>query len=171
LRSTLRAMQKILEESVDEKLKAIHMDVEASDLRLQRMEVQLGVVSKSVEGMDSKVEEIAQAVGIDKQDASAGDDEEDRKRIKERLREALEKNYERTKRNTQKKSFMEYFFGICKTNGRVGKIGSRFGFMLNSHFAIGSEGERVLIHGRLIHPQSAFMQGCPPASSLSKAHH
>jgi hypothetical protein len=134
LGSTLSTVQRILEDSVDESLKAMRRDFEATDKRLQRMEVQLEVVSKSVEGMDPKIEEIAQAFGIDRQDANTGEDEEDRKRIKERLKEALETNYERAKRNIKKQSFIEYFFSICKTNGRVGKIGSRFGFKLIFYF-------------------------------------
>ncbi len=168
LGSTLKAVQKILEESVDESLKTLRRDFEASDRRLQRMEMTLEVVSKSVEGMDPKVDEIAQAIGIDKQDANAGDDDEDRKRIKERLREALETNYEHMKKNTRKKSFLEYFFGICKTNGRVGKVGSRFGFNFVFHFKHDSRGVKcpdsrqvntsaVFIHSRL----SARSFHCP----------
>ena len=139
LGSTLRAVQRTLEETVDERLNAIRRDFEASDRTLQRMEVQLGVVRKSVESMDTKIDEIAQAVGIDKQDASAGDDEEDRKRIKERLREALETSYERVNRNNVNKTFLEYFFGICKTNGREGKVGSRFVCNLSPYFVSDSD--------------------------------
>ncbi len=143
---------------MDESLKAMRRDFEASDRRLQLMEVKLEVVSKSVEGMDPKIDAIAQAIGIDQEDARAGDDDEDRKRIKERLREALESNYERTKKDSRKQSFKEYFFGICKTNGRVGKTGSRCGLKFLFHFVLGTECN-ALIHGRLIHPQSVFMQG------------
>ncbi len=161
LGSTLRAVQRILEENVDESLKSMRRDAEASDHRLRRMEVRLEEVSKSVGGIGPRVEEIAQAVGIDKQNVSAGDDEEDRKRIKERLREVLETNYERVKRNNVKKTFIEYFFGICKTNGREGKVGSRFVFILKSRFA--PESDAWI--GRLIHPQSVFMEGCRPGYS------
>jgi hypothetical protein len=139
LGSTLRAVQKLLEGSVGECLSAMRGDFDAVSSRLQRMEAKL-------EGMDPKLDEIAQAIGIEKHNVSAGDDEEDRKRIKEKLREALEDNYERSKRNTKKQDFMEYFFGICKTNGRVGKIGSRF--VLSAFFALHvafvSEGENLM---------------------------
>ncbi len=128
LASTLRAVQRILEESVDESLKAMRRDFEASNRRLMRMEKKLEVVCKSVDGIDPKGDEIAQTIGIDKQNVRAGSSEEDRKRIKERLKEALEIIYERAKSKKNKQSFVEYFLGICKKNERVGRTGSRFGF-------------------------------------------
>ncbi len=41
LGSALRTVQRFLEESVDDSLKAVRRDVEASDGRLQRMEMKL----------------------------------------------------------------------------------------------------------------------------------
>jgi hypothetical protein len=139
LGSTLRAVQKFLEGRLDDSLKSISGDFEGIDLRLQKIEAKLDVVSRNVEAIEPKFDEIAQAVGIEKHDVKAGDDEEDRKRIKEKLKEALESNHENSKRNVKKTSFMEYFFGICKKNGRVGKIGSRFGFNLTWHVPFFSE--------------------------------
>ena len=79
-------------------------------------------MNKRFETLGEKLEQIANAVGV-KQAEKAGDDDEDRKRIKERLKEALD--LDKRQQGLEKKDFMEYFFGICKADGRVGKTGSR----------------------------------------------
>jgi septal ring factor EnvC (AmiA/AmiB activator) len=125
----------MLQESVDESLKAMRRDIEASDRRLQRIEAKLDGLSSAVKSMDPDVE-----AALATEDDKARDNEKDRKRIKERLKEALETNYERAKKYDRKQNFMEYFFGICQSNGRVGKNGSRFDFKYNWHFLLALRG-------------------------------
>jgi hypothetical protein len=69
---------------------------------------------------------IADAVCAHATDRSQ-EDAEDRKRLKERLKEALEKSTSSREKNSdgEKENWMEYIFGICNPDGRVGKEGSR----------------------------------------------
>ena len=48
-----------------------------------------------------------------------------RKRIKERLKEMLDLRVTAARHTDTKEGFAEYFFGICKPNRRLGKLGSR----------------------------------------------
>ncbi len=60
---------------------------------------------------------------------SVGDDDDDRKRIKERLKEAVENDKRARSRivNTNKDvTWLEYVFGICEPDKRIGKQGSRW---------------------------------------------
>jgi hypothetical protein len=59
----------------------------------------------------------------------AGDDDADRKRLKERLKGALDVEKRRKIKSTSSESeaLLEYVFGICKPDRRVGKVGSRWG--------------------------------------------
>ena len=78
--------------------------------------------------IDRRLCEIASAVGA-KSAAGAVDKEEDCKRLKEKLKGALE-----LERALQPKlpgdqyrvTWVEYVFGICKPDGRLGKRGSRW---------------------------------------------
>ncbi len=57
-----------------------------------------------------------------------GDDDDDRKRIKERLKEAVEcdkRARSRVVTDVTRESWFEYIFGICEPDRRVGKQGSR----------------------------------------------
>ena len=90
-------------------------------------------------------------------------EKEDRKRLKQRLKDAIEYMHETsTNRSTGKKAgWTEHIFGICRPDGRVGKEGSR---SLLSLMAVAFFLKSVIIPiltsvGRLIHPQSRFMQG------------
>ena len=85
-------------------------------------------------GMNHRLERIAVAVGTNLSDlrgaAKAGDDDEDRKRLKEKLKAALEseaKGRHGVHRNVNatRTDWLEYIFGICKPDRRVGKLGSR----------------------------------------------
>ena len=69
---------------------------------------------------------IAEAVGVSL-GPPPSDDEEDRRRLKERFKDALEKDQDRRIREeeTTKEKWLEYVFGICKPDGRIGKAGSR----------------------------------------------
>jgi hypothetical protein len=80
-------------------------------------------VERRMEAMDARLTRIADHLGIATQ-VSIGDDDEDRKRLKEKLKAALNSQQNRH-HETVKESWMEYIFGICKPDGRVGKKGSR----------------------------------------------
>lgn len=90
-----------------------------------RGEERLDAVGLKLERLDKKLERIAGAVG-----ARAGpgiDGEESRRRLKEKLKEAIDSE-ERSRLQlveTEQERWMEYIFGICMPNGRIGKCGSR----------------------------------------------
>jgi hypothetical protein len=75
--------------------------------------------------VESRLESIAEAVGV-AAEVNVGDDDADRKRLKERLKEALEGDQTSQSNHNEKETWMEYIFGICKPDGRVGKRGSRY---------------------------------------------
>ena len=78
------------------------------------------------DGVERRLEKIAHAVGI-RNVVSAGDDDEDRKRLKMRLKEALTLQNEDDRVSASgSEGYLEYFFGIRPPNGRIGKQGSRF---------------------------------------------
>jgi uncharacterized protein with von Willebrand factor type A (vWA) domain len=113
-----------------ERLSALGADLKNAQTSLEtRIDARFEAVArleqamhKRFETLGEKLEQIANAVGV-KQAEKAGDDDEDRKRIKERLKEALDLH--KRQQGLDKKDFMEYFFGICKADGRAGKTGSR----------------------------------------------
>ncbi len=77
--------------------------------------------------IDRKLHMIADAVGVRMQ-AKEEEDAEDRKRLKERLKEALAlEKMDRVngKHEGEGEDWLEFIFGICRPNGRVGKMGSR----------------------------------------------
>ncbi len=83
-------------------------------------------LEKRFANVENRLESIAEAVGVTVE-ANAGDDDADRKRLKERLKEALEvEQKKRPSNHIEKEPWMEYIFGICKPDGRVGKRGSRY---------------------------------------------
>jgi hypothetical protein len=76
--------------------------------------------------MDRKLDRIAAAVGV-KSVGNDGDDEADRKRLKEKLKVAIELDRRSRIRTivSQSEVWLEYMFGICKPDQRIGKRGSR----------------------------------------------
>ncbi len=85
------------------------------------------ITERKFENIEKKLHIIAE--GFNKvDDEKAGEEAEDRKRLKERLKEALAdgKQILRISTDFQKEGWLEFFFGICKPDGRVGKGGSRF---------------------------------------------
>jgi hypothetical protein len=73
-------------------------------------------------GIERHVQRIAGSMGL-YGGVSIGDDNEDRKRLKEKLKAALDRQ---TRTIVQEQEdWIEYIFGICKPDGRVGKRGSR----------------------------------------------
>ncbi len=115
--------------------------------------------------VEKRLESIAEAVGVTPT-VNVGDDDEDRKRLKERLKEAQEEDQAKAQsKYTEKETWMEYIFGICKPDGRVGKRGSRF--VRARNFTASACADRFdMIDFRLIHPQSRFMQGAFEVSGI-----
>ena len=104
---------------IDSKLEAMDSNID------RRFEVMGSRIERRLEAMESRMEKIADAVGVHKT-VDEGDDQEDRKRLKERLNEALNTHKSKVlKSEIQADGWAEYIFGICKPNGRVGKHGSR----------------------------------------------
>ena len=78
--------------------------------------------------IEKRLGEIADAVGAQSAlTAGASTKEDDCKRLKERLKGALELEQTRHLSDHRRETWMEYFFGVCKPDGRLGKNGSRFG--------------------------------------------
>ena len=86
-------------------------------------------VDQKLDGINTKLDRIADTVGASV-GAGVGNDEEDRKRLKERLKEVLETAQRNRihKITSEKEKWLEYIFGICRADGRIGKRGSRCSF-------------------------------------------
>ncbi len=82
---------------------------------------------EKLDRIERKLDTVAAAVCAKEIDRSCEEDVEDRKRLKERLKEALEQSTQSREKSLEadKEDWMEYIFGICKPDGRVGKEGSR----------------------------------------------
>ena len=89
------------------------------------------------ESMSRKLERIALALGVRNLNAvdNGGDDAEDRKRLMEKLKSAFD-NDRRSRlgaTGTERERWLEYVFGICKPDQRIGKRGSRCCALLPIH--------------------------------------
>ena len=84
------------------------------------------VINLQLEGLDRTLALVAEAVGVNYLTGEAGD-RDDRRRLKEKLKVAMETGQRLTVRqiDSEREMWMEYFFGICKPDGRVGKAGSK----------------------------------------------
>ena len=85
----------------------------------------LGLETK-IGAIDKRLERISASMKI-KSDANDGDDEEDRRRLKEKLKVAIEVD-RRSRVHTivsQSEMWLEFIFGICSPDQRIGKRGSR----------------------------------------------
>ena len=77
--------------------------------------------------IDKKLERISASMKI-KSEANDGDDEEDRRRLKEKLKIAIDLD-RRSRVHTivsRSEVWLEYIFGICSPDQRLGKRGSRW---------------------------------------------
>ncbi len=156
----LSAMEKRLEDKIDGKMQSMNE-------KLREILPESGTafrenVEKRIAGVETRLESIAEAVGVSVE-VDEGDDDADRKRLKEKLKEALEaqvKGHSLLTYGNEKETWMEYIFGICKPNGRMGKRGSRsvHPSILEHRLAVSRSTD--VIDVRLIHPQCRFMQGC-----------
>jgi hypothetical protein len=114
LEGSLLATQKSFEDRIQQRFDALESMVKAMDSKTEQQSMEV----------DKRLEAISEAVGI-KPKVNSGDDDEDRKRLKERFKEALNHQKEHTVGEIEVEGYSEYFFGICKPNGRLGKRGSR----------------------------------------------
>jgi hypothetical protein len=76
--------------------------------------------------MDKKLDRISNFLGV-KMGVADGNDDEDRRRLKEKLKAAIEIDRRSRIRTIVSRSevWMEYIFGICSPDQRMGKRGSR----------------------------------------------
>jgi hypothetical protein len=126
----------------------------------KKIESHLETIGAKMEAMDKRMGRIEAAVGILPDDIKEDDDAEDRKRMKERLKEALSNNTKpKLKSEEGEMNFLEYLFGICKPDGRIGKHGSRSCKLAYINRSFFSNLRRFNMNCRLIHPQSKFVQG------------
>jgi hypothetical protein len=122
------------------------------------------------ESMSRKLERIAYALGVRNLNVAdnSGDDAEDRKRLMEKLKSAFDgdRRMRFGKAGTERERWLEYVFGICKPDQRIGKRGSRcpslqplavilVGHVIPYHYI----SEFYSCDYRLIHPRSRFAKG------------
>jgi hypothetical protein len=81
-------------------------------------------VGERIGAVDAKLERIAGALGMTSS-AVARYEQEDRKRLKEKLKLALELKSHKPA-VLEREKWLEYIFGICKPDMRNGKQGSRY---------------------------------------------
>ena len=74
-------------------------------------------------GLEKRLDRIASAVGV----KTNGEEDDDRKRLKEKLKQAIERDKRSRVRKIESEQAMwlEYIFGICKADRHFGKRGSR----------------------------------------------
>jgi hypothetical protein len=98
-----------------------HVDPSPDSAKLHELGAKL-------EHMDKTLEHVALAVGV-RTGLGAGDDGEDRRRLKEKLKAALERDKRARIREvvSEREVWLEYVFGICKPDQRIGRRGSRCG--------------------------------------------
>jgi hypothetical protein len=116
----LRHLQELSKgiDAIQKRLDSLEVKKESIDLLASR-------VSTGFEMAEAVLGKISHALGV-KDDAKVGDDEEDRKRLKVRLKEALDGKWLPTDSSELKpEGFLEHYFGICGPDGRTGKHGSR----------------------------------------------
>jgi hypothetical protein len=81
------------------------------------------------DSISKKLERIAYALGIRNLNVvdNSADDSEDRKRLMEKLKSAFDNDRRRrsVEEGTDRDKWLDYIFGICKPDQRIGKRGSR----------------------------------------------
>jgi hypothetical protein len=83
-----------------------------------------GGIGAKLESLDKM---LVQIINVLVKSTSEGDDDEDRKRLKEKLKQAIEADRRSRIRPIVSRSemWLEYIFGICQPDQRIGKRGSR----------------------------------------------
>jgi hypothetical protein len=85
-------------------------------------------IDTKLAAMDKKLSQMAGSMGIHLLSGNEGDDDtDDRKRLKEKLKLAIEADRRSRVRTivSQGEMWLEYIFGICRPDQRLGKSGSR----------------------------------------------
>ena len=84
-----------------------------------------GGLGAKLESLDKKLMQIINVLVV--KHTCEGDDDEDRKRLKEKLKQAIEADRRSRIRPIVSRSevWLEYIFGICQPDQRIGKRGSR----------------------------------------------
>ncbi len=119
-RSLLHHLQEL-----SQSVKAVQKRLDSLEVKTDSIDLLASKVSVGFEMAEAVLGKIAHALGV-KEDTNVGDDEEDRKRLKVRLKEAIESKRTVTDSSVlEAKGFLERYFGICRPNGRTGKHGSR----------------------------------------------
>ena len=99
--------------------------VEKADNDLDSLDIQLRI-EKKFQSIDDRLVLLASAVEVDpKAVMPESYEDEDLKRLKEKLKEALKNEKYPPQNESEKEPWLEYIFGICKADGRIGKKGSR----------------------------------------------
>jgi hypothetical protein len=130
----------------------------------EEVTVKLLELDSRFEAIDKKLEQIVGAVVV-RGPANENDDDEDRKRLKEKLKLAIEADRRSRVRTivSQGEVWLEYMFGICAPDQRLGKRGSRYDLcrvlLKSMTFGIGCTQLKILFCTRLIHPRSRFVSG------------
>jgi hypothetical protein len=106
----------------------VHVMEENQSLSQPRDSAKLQEVGVKLDHVGKVLEHVATAVGV-RASLGTGDDEEDRRRLKEKLKEALERDRRDRIRDvvSEREVWLEYVFGICKPDRRTGRRGSRYG--------------------------------------------
>ena len=101
----LRHLQELSKgiDAIQERLDSLEANKASIELLASR-------VSTGFEMAEAVLGKIAHALGVN-DDANVGDDEEDRKRLKVRLKEALEGRRPPAKNSEKPESFLEHYFG------------------------------------------------------------
>jgi hypothetical protein len=110
-------------QELSESIKAVQKRLDSLEVKTETIDLIASKVSMGFEMAEGMLGKIAHALGVE-EGTTAGDDEEDRKRLKVRLKEALESKQPLTDEN-EPMGFLEHYFGICRPNERIGKHGSR----------------------------------------------
>ncbi len=122
----LMGIEQRLEFHMDQEIKAVEsrLDDLTEQIAIGRNQVQDVDFDRHFEKIHKRINLVSDLVGGNP--PSVKGKGEDRKRLKERLKEAIKtENSKSSVLVHEREEWMEYLFGICKQDGRVGKPGSR----------------------------------------------
>ncbi len=125
-------MERKIEDSIKKNMQAMSTDMNERLKEISSTSVGIGSAARIKESVErrllvveNRLESIAVALGVTVQ-TNACNDEAAQKWLKERLKEVTEvQQRKQTLKHREKETWMEYIFGICESDGRVGKRESR----------------------------------------------
>jgi hypothetical protein len=99
---------------------------EKQALKQSQDSTKLKEMGVKIDHVNKVLEHVATSLGV-RTGLGLGDEEEDRRRLKEKLKEALERDRRDRIREviSEREVWLEYLFGICKPDRRTGRRGSR----------------------------------------------